>query len=183
VVGDDGPNARDEWVVVVPPLRGRDADNLWQEWRTRAAIELRPDDIRVDLIHTDSGDHRRYRVRGLELVDTDQLVARLHQMGGEVGRIVEEHQADYDGVLLHVLVADVRRFAERTFDGGSNEVLDRLLDLVADSFERADAMVQNAIAVSFVEDACPWEPGVSEFIAAWPGPLQREARRQLDSRS
>jgi hypothetical protein len=129
------------------------------------------------------GDHRRYRVRGLKLVDTDQLVASLRQLGGEIGRIVEGHQADYDDVLLHVLVAELRRFAERTFDGGSSEVLDRLLDLLAESFEQADAIVQNAIAVSFVEDSCPWEPAVSEFVAVWPGPLQREARRQLDSRS
>ncbi len=59
--------------------------------------------------------------------------------------------------MLHLLVAGLRRFAERTFDGGPSKVLDRLLHLLAEAFEKADAMVANAIAVSFVEDSCPWE--------------------------
>ncbi|MDH4278897.1 MAG: hypothetical protein OEW83_12540 [Acidimicrobiia bacterium] len=183
MVDSDAPNTRDEWVVVVPPLPRRHADTLWDEWRTHAGVELQSDDIRVDLVRADGGDHRRYCVRGLMLVDTDQLVARLRQMGGEIGHIVEEHQADHGDILLHNLVADLRRFAERTFDGGPSELLDRLLRLLADAFDQADAVVANAIAVSFVEDSCLWKPEVSEFVAVWPSSLQREARRQLNAGS
>lgn len=183
MVDRDAPSARDEWLVVVPPLPRRDADNLWDEWRTHAGVELQSEDIRVDLIRADGGDHRRYWVRGLTVVDTDQLVASLRQLGGEIGHIIEGHQADHAEILLHLLVADLRRFAETAFERGPSELLDRLLRLLADAFDQADAMVANAIAVSFVEDSCLWKPGVSEFVAAWPSSLQREARRQLDAGS
>lgn len=39
-------------------------------------------------------------------------------------------------------------------------------------------MVQNLVAVSFVENVGPWDDGVKGFIASWPSALQEEAERQ-----
>ena len=110
---------------------------LWNEWRAHVAIELRPDDIRVGLIDAAGGNHRRYWARGLRLVDTEQLVSNLRQQGGEIGRIVDDHEAEYGGVLLHLLIADLRRYAWNAFDSSSSELLKPLLDLLADAFEQA----------------------------------------------
>lgn len=42
--------------------------------------------------------------------------------------------------------------------------------------------VENAVAVSFVEDTGWWDDAMAPFIAAWPEPLRAEARRQRDWR-
>ena len=43
--------------------------------------------------------------------------------------------------------------------------------------------VENAMAVSFVEDAGWWDPKMEPFMAAWPLPLREEADRQATWRS
>lgn len=92
--------------------------------------------------------------------------------------LVEEHLKDNDELLLHLLTADLRRFAVQSFDAGQSDVLQRLLALVdAARSEGADDL-ENAIAVSFVEDTGWWDPATQPFIDAWPTGLQAEVERQ-----
>ncbi len=70
--------------------------------------------------------------------------------------IIEEHLRDFDGeVLLHLVVADVLRLAIAMFERHNTEGLGRCLSAVAAGLTDGDEYVQNAVAVSFIEDT-PW---------------------------
>jgi hypothetical protein len=92
---------------------------------------------------------------------------------------VREHLADNDGdLLLHLLLADLRRLAVAWFDQGFTDPLQRLLAVVDDGLAAGDDRLENAVAVSFVEDAAWWEPSSVAFIATWPNGLANEVQRQ-----
>ncbi len=98
--------------------------------------------------------------------------------------MVDEHLRDQDGeLLLHLLVADLRRFAIATFESGDEDLSHRLLSAMDIGFREGDEEVENAIAVSFVEDTGWWDPAMQPFIASWPNGLQAEVTRQRSSRS
>lgn len=108
----------------------------------------------------------------------DLVVARVP----EAVPTVREHLADNDGeLLLHLLMADLRRLAVNWFDQGSVAPLDRLLAVVDAGLCRGDERVENAVAVSFVEDAAWWEPASGAFVATWPSGLAQEVERQRDA--
>jgi hypothetical protein len=112
------------------------------------------------------------------------FVASLVAAVPDTQPIVDEHLRDYDGsVLLHLLVADVRRFAIASFEQGETERLRRLLAFVDGALRDGDEAVQNAIAVSFVEDTGWWDPAMQTFIATWPDGLRVEAERQRNHRA
>lgn len=96
--------------------------------------------------------------------------------------VVEDHLAYYDELLLHLLVADIRRLAIAMFERGQSEPLARLLRLLDRSLTEGDDPVENAVAVSFVEDTGWWNPEVSAFMDAWPAGLAAEAERQRQRR-
>jgi hypothetical protein len=109
----------------------------------------------------------------------EEFVAHLVTTCPEVQPIVAEHRDDFDDeVLLHLLIADVLRFAVAAFEGGEDDVLTRALDAVAAGMSDGDDYVQNAVGVSFVEDTPLWDPATEPFIATWPRALQVEAARQ-----
>src|SRR4051794_40704924 len=83
-----------------------------------------------------------------------------------------ERLEDNDGLLLHLLTADLRRFAIQSFDTGQNDVLDRLLALVDAALREGTDDVQNAMSVSFVEDTAWWDSTTQPFIEAWPAGLR-----------
>jgi hypothetical protein len=56
----------------------------------------------------------------------------------------------------------------------------RILDFLAAEMESGDELVENLVAVSFVENVGPWDDSIREFIATWPEPLWEAARRQRD---
>lgn len=100
----------------------------------------------------------------------------------ETRPVVGQHQEDNDGLLLHLLTADLRRYAIRSFNAGQSDVLDRLLEVVEIAFREGADDIQNAIAVSFVEDTGWWDPAMQRFIEAWPAGLRAEVDRQRGQR-
>lgn len=108
----------------------------------------------------------------------DDLLAELRRGVPETQTIVVEHLADNDGLLLHLLIADLRRFALAAYQSGRSEVLGRLLSLLSGALTNGTEDVENAIAMSFVEDTGWWDPAMRGFIESWPAPLKEEARRQ-----
>jgi hypothetical protein len=83
-----------------------------------------------------------------------------------------------DELLLHLLVADLRRLAIQWFDEGQNEPLGRLLQVVEAGLREGDEHVENAVAVSFIEDTGWWDESMRPFIADWPAGLTDELDRQ-----
>jgi hypothetical protein len=75
-------------------------------------------------------------------ITTDEFVALLTESCPETVPIVTEHVDDNSGeLLLHLLVADVRRFAIERFEANDTEVLSRCLDAVGARRERLEACV------------------------------------------
>ena len=114
------------------------------------------------------------------MTEQDFLTALASEVP-EAQPIVSEQLRDNDEVLLHVLTADLRRYAIDTFESGSSDVLPRLLDLIERALLNGTEDVSNAMAVSFVEDTGWWDPAMQPFIASWPSGLQAEAQRQRGS--
>ena len=100
----------------------------------------------------------------------------------ETQSVVSEHFEDNDGLLLHLLTADLRRYAIQSFDAGQSDVLGRLLAVVDAALRDGTDEVQNAVAVSFVEDTGWWDPAMQPFIEAWPAGLRAEVERQQGQR-
>lgn len=112
-----------------------------------------------------------------------EFVARLSTVCPETQPIVDEHLADFDNeILLHVLIADVRRFAIASFEGEHIELLKRCLDVVDTGMSDGDDYVRNAIGVSFVEDTPLWDAEMRPYVATWPAALRDEAERQRNWR-
>jgi hypothetical protein len=111
-------------------------------------------------------------------VTPDEFASKLTRTGPEVRTIVEAHVQEYECLLLHVLVADLLRFCIRAFDGGRREELGRCLTVMSEGLIDGDEAVENAVAVSFVEDAEWWDPAKGPFMATWPLALRTEAERQ-----
>ncbi|MEK7424230.1 MAG: hypothetical protein AAB131_10360 [Actinomycetota bacterium] len=109
----------------------------------------------------------------------EQFVAELVECCPSLRDIVDEHVRDFDGeVLLHLLIADVRRFALGCFQSGESDVLSSCLDVVAGGLSLGDDYVENAVAVSFVEDTPWWDPSMEPFMAVWPDALRSEVEHQ-----
>ncbi|MFC5177764.1 DUF7674 family protein [Nocardioides taihuensis] len=100
----------------------------------------------------------------------------------ECQAVVVEHLEDNDGLLLHLLTAHLRRFAIQSFETGQRDILERLLELVDVVLRDVTDDVQNAMAVSFVEDTGWWDPATEPFIEAWPAGLRAEVDRQRRQR-
>lgn len=107
-----------------------------------------------------------------------QFVSRLTSRVPESSTTVREHLDEQEGeLLLHLLVADLRRLALAWFEDGSTDALRRLLEVLETALRDGDEYVDNAIAVSFVEDLGWWEQDMQSFIAILPGELAREVER------
>jgi hypothetical protein len=109
---------------------------------------------------------------------TGEFVAHLVETCPELRPCLEEHLRDNGEVLLHLLVADVLRFAISKFEESSEDDLARCLAAVATGLTDGDERVENAVAVSFVEDTGWWDDTMAPFIATWPEALKAEAQRQ-----
>lgn len=96
---------------------------------------------------------------------------------------VVQHLEDHEGLLLHLLTADLRRFAIQCFDAGQDEVMQRLLNLIDLALREGTEEVENAVSVSFVEDTGWWDPATQPFIEAWPPGLRAELDRQRNHRA
>jgi hypothetical protein len=93
--------------------------------------------------------------------------------------VVEEHLADQDGeLLLHLLMADVSRFAVSAFQHGDAATVNAVMVVVDEALTVGDDELVNAVQVSFVEVIGPWEAETQAFISTWPEALTAEAERQ-----
>ena len=100
----------------------------------------------------------------------------------ETQPVVRGHVEDCEELLLHLLTADLRRYAIDIFASGPSDVLRRLPGVIDRALLLGNDYVSNPIAVSFVEDSGWWDPAMQPFIASWPPGPQAEARRQRESR-
>lgn len=76
----------------------------------------------------------------------------------ESHEVVAEHLEYNEELLLHLRVADLRRMAIGMFERGESDSLARLLEVLDRSLVEGDDHVENAVAVSFVEDTGWWDP-------------------------
>jgi hypothetical protein len=67
--------------------------------------------------------------------------------------VLEQHLADNDELLPHVLFGDVTRYALALARVGDKESLHRLLSDLDSALDEADDQVANLVWVSFVENA------------------------------
>ncbi|MDP8961347.1 MAG: hypothetical protein M3N32_07030 [Actinomycetota bacterium] len=112
----------------------------------------------------------------------DEFVRALVEAIPEVQPILDEHLADNDELLLHPFVARVRDFAIAAFDNGNRTLSDRIVAIFERGMRDGDEGVENAVAVSFVEDTPWWDTNRQAFIDSWPPALRAEAGRQRNWR-
>ncbi|MCU1535225.1 MAG: vanillate demethylase subunit [Glaciihabitans sp.] len=109
--------------------------------------------------------HRADGVRAIATRDTRRVnesqvtksnfVDRLLAAVPEIGPVVDEHLADFDGeLLLHLLLPELLRFSTAAFGSGDRVTAAKVLTFMSAAFENCDDYVNNAIAVSFVEHVC-----------------------------
>lgn len=99
----------------------------------------------------------------------------LRQQVSGFERVYEEHVNDYNQVLPHVLMGDLVRFlgAEVEREGASNRSVRRALSLLDAAMDSRDEQLQELIAVSFLENLDPSEPG-HQLLMSLLGPRLRE---------
>ena len=112
-------------------------------------------------------------------MSTEGFVDGLCEVVPTTRSLVDEHVKDYDGeVLLHLLVGEILSFAVASFERGDEPVTTPLLDYVDLALRTGDDPLQDAIAVSFVEDTRWWDPAMHAFVATWPHALTAEVNSQ-----
>lgn len=79
---------------------------------------------------------------------------------------------DAGELLPHLVVSDLLRFCEQRSTRGELDVVRRCLSLVERGLADGDAALENALGVSFVEDACPWSEESAAFVALWPAAVR-----------
>jgi hypothetical protein len=85
------------------------------------------------------------------VMNSSEFVGRVTDRVPEAGATVHEHLEDNEGeLLLHLLMADLRRLAVAWFEDGALEPLQRLLTVVDAGLAEGDEGVENAVAVSFI---------------------------------
>jgi hypothetical protein len=120
------------------------------------------------------------------VISTNELFAQIVEAAPGFRSTVEEHLADYDELLPHVLMADCSRLVASYFTGAptiaSGPPNERELQSVLSVLDRAmiegDEATQNALAVSFVEHLWlqPYYPALYPFLGA---NIRAEIERQL----
>jgi hypothetical protein len=100
----------------------------------------------------------------------------------DFGSVIDQHIGAHDGVLPHVLFGDLTRFVLDAHERADAEVEQRCLEFLDHALKEGDELVQNLVAVSFVENVGPWDAEMAGFIASWPDALRSEATRQREWR-
>lgn len=112
-------------------------------------------------------------------ISAPEFVERVAATSGPAAAVVTEHLDDNDGeLLLHLLVADLRRLAISAHRNSEPDVLAPLLAAMTVGLVEGDEAVENAVAVSFVEDTGSWDKKTADFISSWPAELRAEDERQ-----
>jgi hypothetical protein len=95
----------------------------------------------------------------------------------ESGNVVAEHLSDNDGLLLHLLLSDLLRMTVSTYNAGDVRVTDRLLEFIDWCLRTGDDYVNNAVAVSFVENFGALPSESDGLLDRWPAALRAELGR------
>lgn len=112
------------------------------------------------------------------MLDSPSFVRGVVEAVPEAAEIVSAHLADNDGeLLLHLLVSDFLRFTVDAFSRGEVDVAKRIVDAVSRGLSEGDEYVQNAVAVSFVEDFGASDGETDDLLALWPPALRAELGR------
>lgn len=122
------------------------------------------------------------RQSGQVALTEDEFVRALVEAIPEVQPILDEHLTDNDELLLHPFVARVRDFAIDAFDNGKTTLSDGIVAILERGMRDGDEGVENAVAVSFIEDTPWWDTNRQAFIDSWPPALRAEAERQRNWR-
>lgn len=116
---------------------------------------------------------------GLVPLSYDSVHLRLVEAVPEFEVCLAEHLEHQEGeVLPHVLFGELTQFVLDAYHRGSQDLVLRSLGFLDGALRDGDAMVQNLVAVSFVEKVGPWDAAAQDFIATWPVALRAEAERQ-----
>lgn len=108
----------------------------------------------------------------------DHFVERLAAEVPEARPALAEHLEQNGQLLLHLLMADLVRLCDSAWSAADEDVLRRCLRLLDQALGDGDEYVQNAVAVSFVEDSSWYQPEKQAYIATWPVRLRAEAEAQ-----
>jgi hypothetical protein len=108
----------------------------------------------------------------------DTFVQDLKDTDTELSDFVSEHLTYYGEVLIHLLMADVLRFAVAAFSAGQLDRAARVLHLVDRSLSAGDDALVDVVRVSFVENVGHGDGETAEFLAIWPAALLSEYTRQ-----
>lgn len=77
--------------------------------------------------------------------------------------IHDEHVADYDQVLQHLLVADLSRFTIAAYRNAESDLVARALGLMERLMAEGDYLTIELVAVSFVENIAPTDADAAFF--------------------
>ena len=61
---------------------------------------------------------------------------------------------------------------------GNDEAVATSLAFLERAAQSSDPLLENLVAVSFVENVGPWDPEAADFISGWPPRLQEMAHEQ-----
>jgi hypothetical protein len=111
----------------------------------------------------------------------DAFAGRLAAEVPEAEPVLAEQLSDFPELLLHLLMGDLTRLCEDAWSAGEHDMLQRCLRVLDDALLQGDEYVNNAVAVSFVEDSRWWDPANEEYISSWPEGLRAEVEAQRSS--
>jgi hypothetical protein len=111
-------------------------------------------------------------------ITQERFTLELLEAVPEARSTVDEHLADYAELLLHLLMSDLLRLAVGTYHRDERDVTKRLLAFVDRALREGDDRVENAVCVSFIENAGAYEGETDAFLATWPAGLRDELERQ-----
>lgn len=116
------------------------------------------------------------------MISRSDFIATLLADVPQTADLVQEHLADYDGeLLLHILMHDLLKRTVSLYTNGKEDEARQLLEFVDRCLREGDEYVENAVAVSFVEDY-GYRPGEPDaLLRLWPPGLRDELRRQEEA--
>jgi hypothetical protein len=88
--------------------------------------------------------------------NVDQFFRRLIDRVPEILAVADEHRRDYDEVLPHVLMADIRRFVISKLQDLAT--VDAVVACLEEGLASGNQVLQEVIVVSFLENMDPAEP-------------------------
>jgi hypothetical protein len=111
-------------------------------------------------------------------LDYDSFPNRLRATVPGFDRVYDEHVADHGEVLPHVLLGDLVRFLLKELErhGTGSAALKQAMLLLEGGMGSSDERVQDLVAVSFLENLDPAEPGFPTIRTLFGPRLEQQYR-------